>query len=712
MTQINERKKILNNLFHYILIFLTIFSFDILINLILYPESDKRRMLIGYILYFFIIAPLFMLLLWVINVVSQFSPSDDSSFFAFWSFLLVFAQLFPLMYKYLPNRFSGFAVLGALILSISYGIFWSYYAKKISESERKVLFLVNQILILSLIQFGTYYNVKYVRNLFTKNGLVLNLSLIVLFIISIILGRRIATFIIGKSSVKERLDTEEYSEIVEKIKKEVIHKEAPVKTRNEAKNKSSVRAHVFTFLLIVFNIICFLLVIIFPVKPVNIGIPPHNYNDLQEKLSKRNAPNIVLIVMDSVRAESMDLYGLEKPTMPFLKSWAKESTKYETAYSNSACSLATHASIFTGLYPQRHKAQYHYSKTFDQLDRPITFEDILQPLTDSNKTLAEFLLKNGYYTAAFNANNEALSPATGMDQGFIIYDSGEKISPPLFPYRLFEPADSFFSPLTKLYTGYKNARQITDEAVDFCEKNNKTEFFLFLNYMEGNLPLSPLPKYKKMFYDETKVRKARYPEQLKQILYYYAELRYLDDQLKRLLTTMKKFDWYDDSLIIITSAHGISLGEWGIWGDSVTLSERDIRIPLLVKYPLQKSRSAVEYPVQTADIFPTVLDVAGISYPKNIDGTDLRTGTGERFVAIIQKPSALVIDKYDNQYLRTLEAFIVGEEKIIISTNGPPQLYNLKNDPGERKNIAHERIDFVRKIQKEFSSLIAGKQGK
>lgn len=707
-----ENKRALNNLFHYILIFLTIFSADMICNFILYPESDKNLILIGYLLYFLIIAPLFFLLLKVINIVSQFSPSDDSSFFAFWSFLMTFAQLFPLLYKYLPKGFSSFSVLGALIISISYGIFWSIYAKNVSESERKVLFLLTQILILILIQFGTYLNVTYVRSLFTRNGLVLNISLITIFIICMSIGRRIATFIIGKHSIKERTDQEEYKEIITNIKKSVVSDKPPKADKNELKRKTSGRSYAFTLFLIILNAACFIYTIILPVKEAKVKVPRHSYAKMQDELKRNNTPNIILIVLDTVRTKSMDLYDYDKPTMPKLKQWASSATLYKRAYANSSWSLATHASIFTGLYPSSHKAQYHYTKVFEELDRPITAEDIYHPLTENHRTLAEDLSKKGYYTAAISANSKELDPEFGLSQGFNYYDARPRVTPSLLPYRLFEPADSFITPLTKLYTGFRSANAITEDALEWCEKNKEKKFFLFLNYMEGNLPLVPIPRYKKMFYDDKAVRKSRYPEQLKQILYYCAELRYLDDQLNMLLESLKSYDWYENSIIIITSSHGISLGEWGHWGHSITLNEWDVRIPLIIKYPRQKDGAVTEYSVQTADIFPTVIDIAGASVPSGIDGRDLRTDDQSRFIAITQKPSIWVVEKYDNQYFRTLRAFIVGDEKVIISSNGPPQVYNLKDDPEERNNIASSRMDLVRKTLAEFKRLNAARQSK
>jgi choline-sulfatase len=227
--------------------------------------------------------------------------------------------------------------------------------------------------------------------------------------------------------------------------------------------------------------------------------------------------------------------------------------------------------------------------------------------------------------------------------------------------------------------------------------------------MEGNLPLLPIPKYKKMYYDNEKVRDARYPEQLKQIMYYYAELRYIDDQLDDFLKSIEKYKWYDNALVIVTSAHGISLGEWGHWGHSIGVNEWDVKIPMLVKYPEQKDGAVIEYPVQTADIFPTMLEAAGLAAPKGIDGINLKKDDQNRFITIVQKPSAWVVDKYDNQYIRILRAFIIGDEKIILSSNGPPQVYNLKEDPEERHNIATERMEIVRKASAEFNKRSAVK---
>jgi arylsulfatase A-like enzyme len=210
----------------------------------------------------------------------------------------------------------------------------------------------------------------------------------------------------------------------------------------------------------------------------------------QAKTGQR--PNVVLIVMDTVRADHTSVYGYDRDTTPFLRELAKEATLYTRAFAVSDFTLPTHASMFTGLYPRTHGAYY----------APPNYPNGL-PLSQRFTTMAEVLQANGYRAAGIVANAGYLSTSMGFSQGFELFDSRlpERVAAPSrSPYlrrRVHELLDRFvstadFEPTTR------RAQEINHEAETFLNQVDGP-FFLFLNYMDAHNPYAPPPPFDRQY---------------------------------------------------------------------------------------------------------------------------------------------------------------------------------------------------------------------
>ena len=676
-----------HNYTHYVLILLTIYSVDVLINLFTAPIIKKDLYILGYFLYFIIIMPPTAIILYLTNMVRQFAPTDNSSLFSLWSLVFAVMQFFPAFMYHLPRRFVSMSLILTFIFSISYGIFWSIYSRGSNEESRKPLFLWSQILLLIGIQLTLYININYVRYLLTLKGLLANVIFFAALILLLLIGRLVF--------VNKGLDFSSDEEAGNKYLEDPDEK-----PHTAIKNTSMGKKILFSNALAIFNIIILIALLLQPAIGFS-NLNEYQGKKIMEEANAKKMSNVILIVMNSVRAKNLDLYGYERETMPGLTNWSSEATTYRNAFANSSASLASHASIFTGLYPSNHNCRYEYSKKLYQGNIPITEEDIFRTLKPEYKTLTESLSEKGYYTVGISSNFTELDLKYGIPQGFYLYRSDENAVPEVLPYRLLRPTSRFFTPLVKLYKPYRPAEEITDDAITWLQENDDNRFFMFLNFMDAHLPCDPILKYKEMFYDEDVVMEANYPKQTKQIMYYDAELRYLDDQIGRLVEYLKSKDYYDDSIIIITSDHGESVGEWGRYGDSFSLNNWEIKIPLLVKYIGQKEEKVVEYPVQLADIFPTVTASLDIDVSINFDGVNLKE-KNNRLVAAELNPYFPVIQEYGSHFSRSQTAFVIDSLKIILSTNKPPGVFDIKNDPEERKNLMALYKDLIRRTKEKF----------
>jgi arylsulfatase A-like enzyme len=416
-------------------------------------------------------------------------------------------------------------------------------------------------------------------------------------------------------------------------------------------------------------------------------------------------PNVVLIVMDTVRADHLSLYSYKRRTTPNLEALASEAVLFRNAFSTSDITLSSHASMFTGLYPSWHGA--HLTVESKDLGR-------LEPSFD---TLAEVLSRDGYATLAVLANAAYLRTEFGLHQGFTYYDNratvrGNGTRDEYYLRAVVRPILNLIVPATELDRPYRRADQITAEVLKVLKNmsGQKEPFFLSVNYMDAHEPYIPVPKYRDLFggvpVSNDRLRQLR--DQLAlpglsaeakadlehAIAEYDGGIACIDADIRKIVDGIKQAGVYDDTMIVVTSDHGDALGERGSLGHPFSVYQELVHVPLLIKYPRSANVTPgrqVDWPVSGVDLMPTVLDTVGIAIPENLQGQSLK--------AMDREPDRMILaESYLDEYLRKSRrrsdrgqrALFQGKWKFIGSTSGlkeQTELYDLSQDPGETHNL-------------------------
>lgn len=362
--------------------------------------------------------------------------------------------------------------------------------------------------------------------------------------------------------------------------------------------------------------------------------------------SRRARPNIIVITLDTTRADRMGFLGSKRGLTPHLDTLAKQSAVFTRAYSHVPLTTASHATIFTGTYPQ-----YNHVVDFGI------------PLSDKLPYTPDILRKNGYHTAAFIASL-VLDPlggtAPGFDRGFEVYDAGFHMRP--------RGADRY-------ETVERRASDVVNHALAWLSKRPAGPMFLWIHLYDAHDP-----------YDPPEPFKTRYRSQP-----YDGEIAYADAEVGRLLAALRTQGQFDNSLIAVMSDHGESLGEHGENTHGVFLYDSTIHVPLLVKLPgVRATGKQVDTRVSLVDVAPTILRQAGLPVPAEMQGQSLLSFIGKTSTdnAPSQDRAAYAETDYPHRAFgwSSLRALRTGKYLYIRAPQA--ELYNLTSDPQEKENIA------------------------
>lgn len=351
----------------------------------------------------------------------------------------------------------------------------------------------------------------------------------------------------------------------------------------------------------------------------------------RNETASATGPNIVLIVLDTVRADHVGCYGYSLKTTPHIDELASKGVLFEQAITPSPWTAPSHASIFTGLFPGQ--SQVHEKNIL--LDPQIP-------------TLASLLSQKGYQTVGFT-NNVYVRRRLGLAHGFQDYEElwgRNEISSLLL---VEEWIHQRMHP--RVDAGAADTFDRVQDWFRYDHRMNKP-FFLFINYMEAHAPYDPPLEYKRKFVraDEMAaadrvnqdpeaflVKQARMNDHdfalLSQL--YDGEINYLDGQVGRVLSLVEQFSPSKESvntMIIVMSDHGENLGDHGLMSHEMSVHDTLIHVPMILYYPPLFSggrRDARQ--VQTIDLFPTILRIAGAGLPGVVPGMDLSEGHEHRF---------------------------------------------------------------------------------
>ena len=338
---------------------------------------------------------------------------------------------------------------------------------------------------------------------------------------------------------------------------------------------------------------------------------------------------VLILVLDTTRADHMSVYGYPRPTTPELEKLAEQSVVFDRATSTSSWTLPAHASLFTGLLPLAHGAlrlpgldQDAQSLSDQGIHRPA------YPLTEESETLAEQLAGSGYATGAIVANYAYLDPAFQVNQGFDDYFAvrNTPVEPRILKviHRRIRPLPS----IARYWQVYRDAGRINDLAIRWLESQPTNRFLLFLNYMEAHLPWGPHQPglhYERFAAEpELPPRPGNSPlpdDRFRQrIDLYDSNIASMDAQLGKLFDRLREMDLFDRALIVVTADHGESFGENQFDGHGKSLNEAEIWVPLMIKYPGSKHVGRDSRRVQLVDIPPTISAILGRPFRNAVDG--------------------------------------------------------------------------------------------
>ncbi|HEY7696880.1 MAG TPA: sulfatase [Vicinamibacteria bacterium] len=372
---------------------------------------------------------------------------------------------------------------------------------------------------------------------------------------------------------------------------------------------------------------------------------------------------VVLVSVDTLRADHLGLYGYERPTSPVLDALARESTVFEQAMSASPWTLPSHATLLTGLYPSRHGLTSHE-----------------RYLSSSLTTLAQYFSQAGYRTAAV-VNSHNLSPEFGLDRGFQ-------------QYRYVEERTERREPST----------EITDQGVEWIRGAGKDPLFLFLHYYDVHSDYASLPEYEREFLrpydgiaDGTTAQLALYREGKvslspadapRLIDRYDAGIRQMDQELGRLLSFLREGGPGEKALLLVTSDHGEEFFEHGGVLHGQTQYQEVLRVPLLIRGPGVPAGRRVPTPVSLIDVVPTLLTLAGIGTPEGLDGLDLAPLWSEGGGRLEERYLFSEADHNNVEHDITRSVRYRGFKLHYNRLSRERRLYDLARDPEERKDIS------------------------
>ncbi len=399
---------------------------------------------------------------------------------------------------------------------------------------------------------------------------------------------------------------------------------------------------------------------------------------------RSSEPNVVLVVMDTVRVDHLGAYGYERDTTPFLDELVTAGTRFDRAWSTSSWTLPAHASMFTGLLPRDHGATQQHLK-----------------LRGKPALLAEQLRGAGYQCAGFT-NNPWVSSRTGLEAGFEHFEE------------LWRASERPFSPL-----GDPSSTAVRRWLEG--ERDPERPFFLFVNLMEAHGPYEPgwrsalelsgglldtlttHHRYRSVgelglvrsWYLGDAPLDPRVLEAAREL--YDAELRDVDAAVARIVRAVDEVSDPATTTVVVVTDHGESFGEHGHVGHAFNVYEPLLRVAAVARGPGFEAGAVESRPVQLTDVYSTLLGVAGVELGPGGEGRDWRALSDEpRTLTASYAFPEQVLDTFppverDSERLdphrRSFGVALDGRFKLIRDSNGREELYDLLNDPAELEPI-------------------------
>ncbi|MGP0065451.1 MAG: sulfatase-like hydrolase/transferase [Isosphaeraceae bacterium] len=425
----------------------------------------------------------------------------------------------------------------------------------------------------------------------------------------------------------------------------------------------------------------------------------------REKIGERSlakapprAPNVLFIVLDTVRAQSLNLYGYARETSPSLVRLARQGVRFDQARATAAWTLPSHASMFTGRWPH---------ELSSRLDRP---------LDETYPTLAEFLRDRGYDTAGFVANTFFCSRWFGLARGFLHYEDvavnpieilrsanlGRAMAKKFAPYQRDRPT---------AYFDRKDAPTINRELLEWLDHRTAGHpFFAFLNFYDAHDPyLSPEgstrhfgmttanPRDHEVLRDWHRINKKHLDRGTIDLARdcYDDCIAELDTDLGDLFTALEERGLLDNTVIVLTADHGEEFGEHGGFGHGQKLHSEVIRVPLLIVAPGRvPTGKSVDVPVTLRDLPATIVDLAGLRDGSCFPGRSMARHWRSSSESNDDQDDPVISEIVDDDGkslagAKPTRAIVKDHFVYIRLGEGTEQLFDLSSDPGESSDLRH-----------------------
>jgi len=379
-------------------------------------------------------------------------------------------------------------------------------------------------------------------------------------------------------------------------------------------------------------------------------------------------PNIILITLDTTRADRMGFLGSDRGLTPNLDALAKQSVVFTRAYAQVPLTTPSHAALLTGTYPQ-----------FSHL------EDLGAPLGKDLPYLPDLLHKHGYHTAAF-LGAYILDPAAaapGFERGFDLYDAN---------FHQRKPGEDRYQSVER------RAVDVANRALGWLSRHQQRPFFIWLHFYDAHDPYDPPEPFKTHYASEP----------------YDGEIAYTDSIVGSFVEVLRKHGLYQNSVIAIVADHGEAFGEHGEERHGMFLYDETIHVPLLLKLPSERlGGKRVEERVALAEVAPSLLEMAGIPAPATMQAHSLFPFIDEAKSAASDKGKAPERPVYsETNYAHRafgwseLRSWRTG--KYLYVQAPKPELYDQSSDPDAVKNLAPA----VRAVADTLESQLANFQEK
>ena len=444
-------------------------------------------------------------------------------------------------------------------------------------------------------------------------------------------------------------------------------------------------------------------------------------NYLNSLLVSSRYMNVLFILVDSLRSDHLGINGYNRDTSPNIDRLAKQSVFFTTAIPTAPRSVPSIGSILTGLYP--HSSGLRLEIKSGPKERKILSKFILDSAEDRLKsnvtTLQEILQSHGFKTIG----NDIEMDDTGIEKGFDEFN--------LIRWRIINKIKRTVKKTFGISYTINPTEALTDLMMNYIKKFKSNKFFLYMHYVGLHWPYTPPKPYDEMFdpnykgkhtFNEVDGEISRGDlifnnnlpkEEIEHaIAHYDGAMRYVDFQIGKLLEHLNKSNLMENTLIVLCGDHGECFGEHNIYFQhGEYLYDEALKVPLIIKHP-KFQKKTIKNQVQLTDIMPTVLEILDIPLIENIDGLSLMPliNDGEEVRKFTFAESGINFFRQNKRcYFKGIKGkwrMIRTDEWKLICIPHPKkdifELYNLKDDPKETKNLIEKKPEIANKLKEEL----------